>query len=403
MNIGPQRNRATPVRWGYWMMAVVAALTLGGRLATAVPAATLEDRLRAAGDLKTYGQRAELYAAVNRELQRRGIHAGFFGAASSVMSVYQWGDATYEKLPTVPHPAALQHLRSDLAEAWNQSPNTRRLMAELSRKLAVSNARTALELLGSRGLDTPKGVIRDPVAIDTELARREQQLAQTWLSGLSASERKSAIAALDLTMAACATYYRMARGDILKSDHGPIVTAIALVSRWHDLPGQAKLTYANATHREEISRATSLLCRPADARIVINAQTRWTPTELQVAVGDAVEVEALGRIKWGEGGSTSTPDGSAVPTTEIYVAPAVDDPKRVGALIGKLGASSTGNLLGDALVGAFDISTSPFMLGERKRISITSAGPLVLGVNDAVLVNNEGSFLVSIRVIRAKK
>jgi len=118
--------------------------------------------------------------------------------------------------------------------------------------------------------------------------------------------------------------------------------------------------------------------------IVLNAKVLaddtnngWTNTGFVVRQGQTVSITATGRVNLGLGRS-ATPAGSNIP-----------DP-------GKLMANDlTGGLI--AVVG--DDNNDFIFIGERKTFTVTRDGTLYLGVNEAELKDNSGSFDVTIEII----
>jgi len=117
--------------------------------------------------------------------------------------------------------------------------------------------------------------------------------------------------------------------------------------------------------------------------IVLNAKVNaddtnngWTNTGFVVRKGQTVSITATGRVTLGMGRS-STPAGSNIP-----------DP-------GKLMANDpTGGLI--AVIG--DDNNDFVFIGERKRFTAMRDGTLYLGVNEAELKDNTGSFDVTIEI-----
>jgi hypothetical protein len=117
--------------------------------------------------------------------------------------------------------------------------------------------------------------------------------------------------------------------------------------------------------------------------IVLNAKVLaddtnngWTNTGFVVRQGQTVSITATGRVNLGLGRSV-TPGGSNIP-----------DP-------GKLMENEpTGGLM--AVIG--DDNNDFIFIGERKRFTVTRDGTLYLGVNEAELKDNSGSFDVTIEI-----
>jgi hypothetical protein len=117
--------------------------------------------------------------------------------------------------------------------------------------------------------------------------------------------------------------------------------------------------------------------------IVVNAKVLaddtnngWTNTGFVVRQGQTVNITATGRVSLGMG-RTATAAGSNIP-----------DP-------GKLMANDpTGGLI--AVIG--DDNNDFIFIGERRQIRVTRDGTLYLGVNEAELKDNSGSFDVTIEI-----
>jgi len=102
----------------------------------------------------------------------------------------------------------------------------------------------------------------------------------------------------------------------------------------------------------------------------------WTNAGFVLKKGQTVSITATGRVTLGMGRS-STPAGSNIP-----------DP-------GKLMANDpTGGLI--AVIG--DDNNDFVFIGERKRFTVMRDGPLYLGVNEAELKDNTGTFDVTIEI-----
>lgn len=117
--------------------------------------------------------------------------------------------------------------------------------------------------------------------------------------------------------------------------------------------------------------------------VVVNAQTRWTDTGVDVEAGDRIELSAEGRVTLsGNANSTdtATPAGAAS-GRRAGQAPLPEMP--AGAVIARVN------------------NGIPFYVGERHTVSrAPAAGRLYLTVNDDYLGDNNGQFRVTIRVTR---
>ncbi len=120
---------------------------------------------------------------------------------------------------------------------------------------------------------------------------------------------------------------------------------------------------------------------PGAIRVPANQQ--WTATNIAVRQGDRVQFSVTGEIQLsGDAGDKSTPDGSV----KGRKAPSAPAPNTLaGALIGRIGGGV------------------PFGIGTMSNpLPMPGPGPLWLGINDDVVGDNSGEFIVTIRVIRGR-
>jgi len=125
---------------------------------------------------------------------------------------------------------------------------------------------------------------------------------------------------------------------------------------------------------------------PAEAppgAIRMPAMQRWTATNVTVRRGDRVQFSVQGEIHLSADASdTAGPAGSATGRMAPN-APAPELP--VGALIGRIG------------------SGVPFGIGNQTgALPMPAEGPLWLGINDDAMADNQGEFVVTIRVTRGR-
>lgn len=132
----------------------------------------LSRKLAEANRLTKYSERAKLYHQIHEELQKRGVGVGFFEAASTVTDNF-----------------------SD--DHWGFEKKSQDFLDNLSKELAGINAKYAYELLqtGKLEKENKSGYFSDPTAIDNELIRREQVVAENKL--LSLSEGREIIASIN--------------------------------------------------------------------------------------------------------------------------------------------------------------------------------------------------------------
>ena len=117
--------------------------------------------------------------------------------------------------------------------------------------------------------------------------------------------------------------------------------------------------------------------RPSGMRerlVGVSATTDWNDTGIEVRAGQTIAFEASGEVRWGKdrrdgpAGEKNSPFNQARPL-----------PNRAGgALIGRVG--------GDVF----------FIGDERGPIRVRNSGRLQLGINDEYLVDNSGSFRVTV-------
>jgi hypothetical protein len=129
----------------------------------------------------------------------------------------------------------------------------------------------------------------------------------------------------------------------------------------------------NANNANNSNNATG--GRPSGMRerqTVVNANTAWTDTGIDVRAGQTVFFEAQGRVRWGRdrqdgpAGERNSPSNPNRPMGN----------RNAAALIGKIG-------------------NDMFFIGDDAGpIRIRSGGRLYLGVNDDVLTDNSGNFRV---------
>jgi hypothetical protein len=123
---------------------------------------------------KSYKERSEIYHAIHEELQKRGIGAGFFEAASVTTDNIHW--------------------------SLDLDNNSQEFLNSLSQELAEMNARLAVELLqtGKLASESNSGLFSYPSQIDREMVRREQAYAEQILS--SQPNRSEIVAAMNKEM-----------------------------------------------------------------------------------------------------------------------------------------------------------------------------------------------------------
>jgi hypothetical protein len=133
--------------------------------------------------------------------------------------------------------------------------------------------------------------------------------------------------------------------------------------------------YGNNNNNSYNNNDRNTGARPGGMRertAVVQANTAWSDTGVDVRAGQTVFFEAQGRIRWGRdrqdgpGGERNSPDTPNRPMGN----------RNAAALIGKIG-------------------NDLFFIGDDTgAIRVRNSGRLYLGVNDDVLTDNSGSFRV---------
>jgi hypothetical protein len=115
-----------------------------------------------------------------------------------------------------------------------------------------------------------------------------------------------------------------------------------------------------------------------DMRVItVPARQQWTRTGLRVTRGERLGLQTSGQIRLSTTGLTASPDGSGQ-----------NDP-----------GAPLPHVLSGALIGRIGNGT-PFGIGAQAQIEMPDSGQLMLGINDSVLTDNDGSFRVEIRRIQ---
>jgi hypothetical protein len=110
--------------------------------------------------------------------------------------------------------------------------------------------------------------------------------------------------------------------------------------------------------------------------ITVSARQQWTPTGVTVRQGQTLTIRADGEIRVsGDANDRATPDGIV---NQRYDSAAPLPRTLAGALIGRIG------------------NGRPFGIGRNATIQAPSAGALFLGINEANLSDNDGSFQVTV-------
>lgn len=150
---------------------------------------------------------------------------------------------------------------------------------------------------------------------------------------------------------------------------------------WLDRNNDGRLTRAETAGNDAVTGTTGR--RQANEVVVVNAQTRWTDTGIDVTAGDRLQVRSEGTIVLStnnDGTDTATAAGSGTGRKAVD-APFPQMP--AGGLIARIGDSG------------------PFYLGDGGALGqVPASGRLFLSVNDDYLRDNKGQFRVTITVRR---
>jgi hypothetical protein len=125
---------------------------------------------------------------------------------------------------------------------------------------------------------------------------------------------------------------------------------------------------------------------PTTTHVAVAADRAYTDTNLDVAKGDTVTVQASGTVLLGTNeASRAGPDG--LPNPEFHPLNIYVDGKPLEANHGSL-IARVGN-------------GRPIVIGAANTFEVTEAGRLLLGINDNGLENNSGTFDALITVDHA--
>ena len=150
---------------------------------------------------------------------------------------------------------------------------------------------------------------------------------------------------------------------------------------WLDRNNDGRLSRAETVGNDAVTGTTGR--RQANEVVIVDAQTRWTDTGIDVNAGDRLQVRSEGTIVLSQnnaGSDTATAAGSRTGRKALD-APFPQMP--AGGLIARIGDSG------------------PFFLGDGGALGqVPASGRLFLGVNDDHLRDNQGEFRVTITVRR---
>ena len=125
-----------------------------------------------------------------------------------------------------------------------------------------------------------------------------------------------------------------------------------------------------------LSAWTQTADKPVD--IDVNADKIWTDTGIDLAPGEAIAIEASGKISYM--GKETGPDGLVRGWADLIKVFPLNDAKR-GALIGRVGDNA---------------ATRPFLIGDRTDRQIGTSGRLFLGVNQGSMDKANGIFKIKL-------
>jgi len=155
----------------------------------------------------------------------------------------------------------------------------------------------------------------------------------------------------------------------------------AAAFRWLDRNGDGYLTRLEAMASDDLGMSRGAGTRVAPRTVVVNAQSDWVDTGIDLRVNDTIDVAATGRIFYDSGRQKfADPNGAAgKPSTAAAPIPYHD----IGALVGRIGGGA------------------PFEVGATlTNFRAATAGRLLLRVNDDVMTDNSGQFSATVTVTR---
>jgi hypothetical protein len=148
------------------------------------------------------------------------------------------------------------------------------------------------------------------------------------------------------------------------------------VARIYINPGAARNVYGPILAALDTPAGRSAPAGTSGATVTVPGNQPWTPTGFNVRRGETVRINATGEIMW-----SPEPADRATPR---------------GAQSGrKSGAPPVGEAAGGALVGRVG-NGRPFFIGAQDAIRMPDNGELFLGINDDVVTDNTGQFMVTI-------
>jgi hypothetical protein len=124
------------------------------------------------------------------------------------------------------------------------------------------------------------------------------------------------------------------------------------------------------------STSTAATTGTGSNNVTVSARQQWTPTGITVRQGQTLTIRADGEIRIsGDANDRATPDGIV---NQRFDNGAPIPRTLAGALIGRIG------------------NGRPFGIGRNAQIQAPASGALFLGINEANVSDNDGSFQVTI-------
>lgn len=165
-----------------------------------------------------------------------------------------------------------------------------------------------------------------------------------------------------------------------KEDEPRVVSFRAGTERRFRLAEVARLYLGN--YPKPVATPTSPAALPPGT-VRLLATQQWTPTNIVVRRGDRVQFSAEGQIQLSADTGDKAAAAGSVTGRKAPNAPAPQLP--AGALIGRIGGGV------------------PFGIGNQAGpLPMSAEGALWLGINDDVVADNQGEFIVTVRVIRGR-
>ena len=129
--------------------------------------------------------------------------------------------------------------------------------------------------------------------------------------------------------------------------------------------------------------AARLKARKSSYKVTVPGNSDWVDTELTVAPGDSVEVNATGDVSLSDGRKVA-PDGTARGWKDL-LRQFPDNNSPAGALVGRIGSTA---------------ATVPFNVGAQKTLQVSTTGELFLRVNASPDLAPDGTYNVTLHLSR---